>query len=170
MEAQLQLKQVLPATFTSGNRGRDQKLGLGDLPGRWKCQGHGRNNRFQLPWQASACNVLLQPLFPPRPGIWLPVLKVSSDTAQSRFRQRLTSEQPNTELKRKPVFRTCGLHQVSPATACAGAQQAKTHLLLQDNFPRAWKANIDLLRHSREREIRLLVKTANTRSCISTEQ
>lgn len=100
--SQLQLKQVLPATFTSGNFGRGQKLGLGDLPGRWKCQRHGSTNRLQLPWPASVCNVLLQPLLP-TPGVWLPVLKVSSDTAQSRFGQCPTPEQPDTELKRKPV-------------------------------------------------------------------
>lgn len=59
----LQLKQVFPATFTSGNHGRDQNLlsqNVGDLPGKWKCQGHRGTNRLQLPWPDSVCHVPLQ--------------------------------------------------------------------------------------------------------------
>lgn len=69
-QSQLQLKQVLPATFTSGNHGRDQKLfqGLWDLPGRWKCQGHRGIHGLKSPWLASVCNVILQPPLPQPQG------------------------------------------------------------------------------------------------------
>lgn len=65
------------------------------------------------------CSTLSTP-----PEVWLSMLKVSSDIAQSRSGQCPTSEQPDTQLERKPVFGTCGLHQVSPATVCAGASDS----------------------------------------------
>lgn len=45
-------------------------------------------------------------------------------------------KKPDTELKReKTVLRICGLQQLPPIMACAGAQRAEIHLHLEDNLP-----------------------------------
>lgn len=104
------------------------------------------------------CNVLFQPCLPPPHGFVC---------LCSRSALILHSPGLGRVQHLKNLIQSYGLHQLIPAIVCAGDQQAKIHLLLQDNFPRAWKANTGILRHSTEQEI-ACHKESQHSSCIST--